>query len=559
MAQWRIDTQGYDQPTVTRFETVMLADQYGNIVIPQGQNGSGTSTFGETLTAPITPVFQLDALYGIQPRDFETYTNDLSGGYAGQDSNKLKFEVYTGDNQYGYGVLRSRRAVRYRPGQGARARFTAMFTATQNNGVWESAAGYIQRAGFFTQEQALQIGFDAPFTPDPEKPWENQFGIMRINGGKAEIVLFDFNGSSTGSAGTLTITLNGIAYPVTLNTTTSLPAQMAEIANEFTGTDKWIVEYGPSKLCFLSRDLGDKTGTHSFTAGATGLSATVTTLQNGVSNPSNRDDYFIPQKDFNLDTLDGNGPSGMVLNPTKLNVFSIDFRWLGSGQIRFAIENPINGDLFDFHHIHYSNANELPHLDNPSLKLGYVAASLGGQSANTVVSGASMMGAIDGIIAPTRLPFGADMDNSTQLTADQYHHLLTIKNRSIYQGKINSREILIKNINSYYSGTNLSATTYLVLDYGDNPSADTELDNLTYESRSETESCVYYSHDVINNVTGFINQLPIYIYSQGGGTTSSLNLDNLRIIIPPGSKLSVFVKGTANIGRSAISMSWVED
>ena len=56
-----------------------------------------------------------------------------------------------------------------------------------------------------------------------------------------------------------------------------------------------------------------------------------------------------------VDPLDGNGYSGATLDPTKLNVFQINFRWLGAGQIRFSIENPLNGDMIVFHEIRYAN------------------------------------------------------------------------------------------------------------------------------------------------------------------------------------------------------------
>ena len=167
MAQFSVTRQNY-YPTKQNADVVEMfipTDQYGFPAGPQGMgNLSAHSAFGEPISVPITPVFQLDALYGLDPNKFETYS--ATGGSVDNDGPLM--QCNTGTSLGGYGVIRSRRTVRYRPGQGAMARFTAAFT--------QGVSGYTQRAGFFTQEQALQVGFDG-----------TQFGILRQNGGKAPI------------------------------------------------------------------------------------------------------------------------------------------------------------------------------------------------------------------------------------------------------------------------------------------------------------------------------------------------------------------------------------
>ena len=87
--------------------------------------------------------------------------------------------------------------------------------------------------------------------------------------------------------------------------------------------------------------------------------------------------------------------------------------------MRYAIENPLNGDMIFFHHEHYSNRNTDVHLDNPSLKIGYVAAELNGNSgAGVTVSGASMLGAIEGLVNPTNYPIAAYSSRTDNITAN---------------------------------------------------------------------------------------------------------------------------------------------
>ena len=154
MAQWNKTTQDYLNQERSLFEVNICADRYGNI---DGCNGtaSASSAFGESISVPITPVLQLDALYGLETNKFETFTS----GTGIVTSNTL-MRASSGTGAYGYGVIRSKRAVRYRPGQGALARFTAQFSGI--------VTGYTQRAGFFAQEQALQVGYNTT----------GQFGIL---------------------------------------------------------------------------------------------------------------------------------------------------------------------------------------------------------------------------------------------------------------------------------------------------------------------------------------------------------------------------------------------
>jgi hypothetical protein len=117
MAQWNKNTQDYrsiggQSHDTTLHEVFMRADQYGNIL---NEGATHRSAFGEQIAIPITPVIQLDGLYGLQARNFETF--DAFGGSA--DTTNTLMRTQTGTSQYGYGVIRSRRAVRYRPGQGA--------------------------------------------------------------------------------------------------------------------------------------------------------------------------------------------------------------------------------------------------------------------------------------------------------------------------------------------------------------------------------------------------------------------------------------------------------
>ena len=104
MAQWNKTTQDFLNQNRTLHEVHLQADQYGNIL---NEGATHRSAFGEPLAVPITPVIQLDGLYGLLDKNFETFTGpSIVGSVDGSASvTGTLMEVGTGDG-YGYGVLR---------------------------------------------------------------------------------------------------------------------------------------------------------------------------------------------------------------------------------------------------------------------------------------------------------------------------------------------------------------------------------------------------------------------------------------------------------------------
>jgi len=62
------------------------------------------------------------------------------------------------------------------------------------------------------------------------------------------------------------------------------------------------------------------------------------------------------QDDFTFDSLDGNGPSGYVLDPNKMQMVFMDYSWYGAGKVRFGCRAQ-GGRILWFHEIINSNEN----------------------------------------------------------------------------------------------------------------------------------------------------------------------------------------------------------
>jgi hypothetical protein len=78
----------------------------------------------------------------------------------------------------------------------------------------------------------------------------------------------------------------------------------------------------------------------------------------------------IPQNEFNLDRLDGTGPSGYIIDPTKMQMVYIDYTWYGSGFIRFGMRMT-NGDIMYCHRMPNNNLNTQSYMRSGNLPARY--------------------------------------------------------------------------------------------------------------------------------------------------------------------------------------------
>lgn len=83
---------------------------------------------------------------------------------------------------------------------------------------------------------------------------------------------------------------------------------------------------------------------------------------------NNGSDTVILQDDFNIDKLDGTGQSGILLDPTKINIFRIAYGWLGTACVTFEISRQ-DGIWFPFHRLKLPNTLTLPSVTNPTLPM----------------------------------------------------------------------------------------------------------------------------------------------------------------------------------------------
>jgi len=516
------DAQGFNSssPTVVRGvrpdgSTMPLQlSQDGSVLTEAG--ATTRAAFGETLVVEPYPVLQIAATYGLRDTDVETFS--ATGGSVG--TTDYMFHCQSGTSLGGYGVIRSKRALHYRPGQGALARFTAMFDTP--------VALSTQRAGLFTSQDSLAFGYDG-----------TSFGVLRAEGGKLEIQTLTITGAASGGENA-TITLDGTAQAACALTSGTVQHNAAEVAEcTFTG---WNAYANDDDVIFVATDASAKAGAFTFSSGtATGTFAEDV---NGAAVTNT----WTAQADWNVDAMDGTGPSGMTLDHDTLNVYQIAFQYLGAGAIQYSIEDPETGDFQLVHRINYPNSLTSPSLGNPTMPLGWTAASLGSTGTNLQVYGASAAGFVEGPFVPMR---AGRSFVSTENVGTTLEPVLSIRNRAAFNDEINQEELYPAFITVGVDATGNKPAVIEVF-FGADVTGSAQPD-WTYID--ETGSVAEYD-ETATAITGG-DRIDGCAASAGGGC--EIDLTRFRERLERGEWLTIAAKFSSGSGDITAAVTWYED
>ena len=375
-----------------------------------------TLPFGALNTESLFPIFQSDAVYGINPSQVLATVGHSTGGVSSgtnTGTNNL-FKCSTGTTALSFATMQSRKRLRYRAGQGVVGRFAGYFSSP--------AASSILVAGFGTAEAGYYFGYNG-----------TSFGILHSTGGVRELQTLTVTVGS-GGAENVTVTLDGIAtvVPVVAGSTTSVAYQLSQAT--YVG---WDAEQVGATVRFLANSAGNKAG--AFTLASSGTTAgTFAETNAGVAST----DTWIPQASWNGDVCDGSNStsnlSGYNLNPQFGNVFQIDVTYLGFGPINFkiAVTSASNNPVYvTVHTLKFPNTRTATTLNQPSFPFTMAAYS-SGSTTDVSVSIGSFAGFVAGEkkLTGPRMTYSA---NSTSVKAVDYRALLTVRNNRTYSTRAN--------------------------------------------------------------------------------------------------------------------------
>jgi len=275
--------------------------------------------------------------------------------------------------------------------------------------------------------------------------------------------------------------------------------------------------------------------------GFNGITPTVARFQNDVL-------FEVEQDDWD-DSLDGTGLSGVTMDFTKLNVFYIQFQYLGAGAMYFWTEHPDTGVPFRFHTIDYANLHTTPSTYNPNYHMTFYADN-GATTSDMIVSTASYGYFIEGFTELTEVhqpQFTTETIEKTAITTEVA--IATIRNKTTYASRVNYIDIILERFGGSIeaSSANNLGTIRLVKNatLGGTPS---------YADINTTNSVVEL--DVAGTtVTGGTEIMSFEL--AGKNDKESENVLSLKFIIHPGETVTL-AGSSANSATIRESLLWKE-
>jgi len=481
--------------------------------------------FNSIHTEKLTPIFQTDAVYGVNAGQNIT-TVSGSGTVTGTGN---LITASTGTTIYSQAVVLGRKRLRYRAGQGIVGRFTAVYSAPAQN-------SYIL-AGFGTASDGVYFGYGN--TADLT---DTRFGILYVRGGVREVKTLTVTTKAT-VADNVTITLNTVPFTIAVTDATAgtLYKTVWDISQgTYAGWDAY-----PSgdTVIFIRKSAGTTAGSQSFSAGATGSAASIAQTKAGAAST----DTFIAQEDWNGDVMDGSNstsnPSGILLDPTKGNVFQIGIQYLGYGAINFDIEtasdNSNNPIFSTVHTLKLPNTLTAPSFTNPSFPFTMAAYSAG-STTNVTVATASYAGFIEGskILHGNRLSYfnAITTGNASTLTP-----IVSVMNTRYYNGKANQAVINLLSVSGAIKHTQ-PVVYYLIKGgaLGGNPNFQ-QLSTISCSLWDTASTSVTYSTGDQLVWTGHLGETGELDHHFGNGEYNAE-----EVTLQPGEWVTLAVKSVAN-------------
>ena len=505
--------------------------------ITVAQSDVAVTAFDEPVAITLTPVIQADAQYGLDP-DF-WITTKLRGGDITVNANST-WEVASGTSPGGYARLATSKYMSYQSGQGSLFRWTAAFTATGTDKNALGVDSIVQNTGPVDREDGYTFGYSGD-------PANRKIGILHRRNGKTEIRSLTFT-VGPGDSQTAVITLDGTAYSVAI-TAGDIFHAANEVATKLkaisTATNTWDIVGCNGIVTFSHYSPGARTGTFSFSSSGAGTTAVAAFSQTAAgTTPSDVWTY--------VDSWDN---QTIAFDPTKLNVFQVDMRWLGAGRVRFFMEDPATGKMTLVHTKTSSSQQIYPHINKPALRIVYRSGTTNPAvtpSQNVIVRGSSILSAVQGVRTQTGSSQGRYNIDSTSRAKDLVWHLMSLQNPYVRAGGVNKASIMLQNLTVAAQGNDPSVI-YVVKD------AFALSDVLAYISIPNTTPAMFAQYSISAITADLSTQRIANVQTLAINDNATFDLAAFNLTLAPGETISVFISSSNSLTRTAVGLTWLVD
>ena len=158
------------------------------------------------------------------------------------------------------------------------------------------------------------------------------------------------------------------------------------------------------------------------------------------------------QADWNLDTLDGDGPSGITLDISKTQLLVIDFQALYIGRVRCGFS--FAGKIVYVHEFDAANLLTVPYMQNANLPVrgGMISTATGGTVSTTMNHICSSVSSEGGIEDTHGYTFTAEGTVTAGSGVDT--HILSIQPKATFNSIPNRSKFQLESVEVLVTGTN---------------------------------------------------------------------------------------------------------
>ena len=494
-----------------------------------------TSAFGELLTVEPNPQVQMH-FYG-QIISNQLYDTSETNGTRTFENEQLSLDIPGGVGSTGdFANIRSHRTVKYRAGTGTQFRGACVFGANQT--------GLGQYMGLGNANSAFYWGYAAT---------SSTLSAVRRHGGQLAVYKLTVT-SAAGSAGNVTVTLNGQAFVVGVTNAGGdanfTAFEIGDRSYELAYAQGWNVQVVDDTVFWLRQSDGPTTGAFSFvdtdTTGAAAAAGVEQVMAGIIATTT-----VVEQADFNGDTLDGNGPSGFTINPQLGNVYEIKFQWHGYGAIYYNVTNPTTGEFITAHTVRYANTAVRASTGYPAFNVQASIFSTADTAAASMKF-SSAMAAVDGKIT-FRAPRFSAQGTLNNISANTETPALSLRNNMLSaQSVVNFTEILLVFL-SVSSDSN-KPVTIRVRENG-TIGAGTTGDYPDWQAVDVSNSTAETDTNAVTNSGG--NQLFELELSKDG--SQFVDLSPLGILLEKFDYITISAETSNATNDIRVSLTWIED
>ncbi len=138
----------------------------------------------------------------------------------------------------------------------------------------------------------------------------------------------------------------------------------------------------------------------------------------------------VARADWNVDRLDGTGPSGITADSTKIHLMVIEYEWYGAGQVEFKFI--INNNAYPVHQFNHGNRSSEPWSAPPFLPVRAELTNVAGTAGTHTFYTGSFSALIEGDVGPLGVESNANspITGRSMASANTFYPILSIRLKS---------------------------------------------------------------------------------------------------------------------------------